>query len=42
MEMADQLPIKIKTICCTLDELGSNCKIISREIFRLKNMEEML
>ena len=42
METADQLPIKIKTICCTLDELGTNCKIISREIFRLKNMEEML
>jgi hypothetical protein len=42
METADQLPIKIKTICCTLDELGANCKIISREIFRLKNMEEML
>jgi len=41
METADELPVKIKTICCTLEELAFNCKLIAREIFRLKNLEEM-
>ena len=41
METVNELPVKIKTICCTLDELGDNCKLIAREIFRLKNLEEM-
>lgn len=41
METADELPVRIKTICCTLDELGANCKLIAREIFRLKNLEEI-
>lgn len=41
METIDALPVKIKTICCTLDELAYNSKLIAREIFRLKNMEEM-
>ncbi|MCR8557836.1 hypothetical protein KXD93_09300 [Mucilaginibacter sp. BJC16-A38] len=41
METVDQLPVKIKTICCTLEELGCNCKLIAREMFRLTNMEEM-
>jgi len=41
METVDELPVKIKTICCTLEELGANCKLIAREIFRLKNLEEM-
>jgi hypothetical protein len=41
METVNELPIKIKTICCTLEELGVNCKLIAREIFRLKNLEEM-
>lgn len=41
METVDELPVKIRTVCCTLDELGSNCKLIAREIFRLKNLEEM-
>ena len=40
METVDGLPVKIKTICCTLDELGANCKLIAREVFRLKNLEE--
>lgn len=41
METADELPVKIKTICCTLEELAFNCKLIARDIFRLKNLEEM-
>jgi len=42
METVNGLPEKVKTICCTLDELGINSKLIAREIFRLKNLEEML
>jgi hypothetical protein len=42
METVDELPVRIKTICCTLDELTLNCKLIAREIFRLKNLEEMV
>lgn len=42
METVEGLPVKIKTICCTLEELGYNCKLITREIFRLKNLEEMV
>ena len=39
VETVNELPVKIKTICCTLEELGANCKLIAREIFRLKNLE---
>lgn len=42
METVNELPVKIKTISCTLEELGSNCKLIAKEIFRLKNLEEIL
>jgi hypothetical protein len=41
VETVNELPVKINTICCTLDEIGNNCKLITREIFRLKNLEEM-
>jgi hypothetical protein len=41
METVNELPQKIKTIGCTLDELAHNTKIITREIFKLKNLEEM-
>jgi len=40
METVNELPVKIKTICCTLDELGANCRLIARETFRIKSMEE--
>ena len=40
METIDDLPVKIKTISCTLDELGWNSRLIAREIFRLKNLKE--
>ncbi|MFD0766009.1 hypothetical protein ACFQZI_14190 [Mucilaginibacter lutimaris] len=41
METVKGLPVKVKTICCTLDELALNSKLIAKEIFRLKNMEEI-
>jgi hypothetical protein len=39
METVNELPQKIKTICCTLDELSANTKHIVKEIFRLKNLK---
>ncbi len=41
METVNELPVRIKGICCTLEQLGTNCKLIAREMFRLKNLEEM-
>ncbi|WCT13424.1 hypothetical protein [Mucilaginibacter jinjuensis] len=41
METVNKLPVQIKTKCCTLEELGLNCQLIAREIFRLKNLEEI-
>jgi hypothetical protein len=41
METVDELPVKIESICCTLEELGVNCKLFAREVFRLKNLEEI-
>jgi hypothetical protein len=41
METVNELPQKIKTIGCTLDELAHNVKIIAREVFRIKNLEDM-
>ena len=39
METVADLPVKIKTISCTLDELAWNCKLIAREVFRLINLK---
>ncbi|HEY4326058.1 MAG TPA: hypothetical protein VGN20_18860 [Mucilaginibacter sp.] len=41
METTDEFPEKINTICCTLDELSHNVKLITREIFRLKTLKEL-
>ena len=41
METVDGLPEKINSMCCTLDELGENTKLIAKEVFRLKNLEEL-
>lgn len=40
METTDELPVRVKTKCCTLDELGHNCKWIAKETFRLLNLED--
>ena len=41
METVNELPVKIKTICCSLEELGTNCQLITKEMFRLKKLEEL-
>jgi hypothetical protein len=39
METVNELPVKISTISCSLEELAANVKLITREIFRLKNLK---
>jgi hypothetical protein len=41
MEIIDDMPVKVNTLCCTLEELANNTKIITREIFRMKNLNGM-
>ena len=41
MESKNGLPVNLKMISCTLEELAENCRIITRELFRLINMEEL-
>jgi hypothetical protein len=41
VETIDDLPVNVKVINCTLDELSVNCRIISKEVFRLLNLDEM-
>lgn len=36
-----ELPINIHVLSCTLDELSENCKMITKEIFKQFNLEEM-
>jgi hypothetical protein len=39
IETATGLPADLKMISCTLNQLAKNCKTITREFFKLKNME---
>ncbi len=41
MESKDGLPVNLQMISCTLEELGDNCRIITRELFRLINLEDI-
>ncbi|MGZ3776264.1 MAG: hypothetical protein ACXVJD_00845 [Mucilaginibacter sp.] len=40
METQNEVPVNVKSKCCTLEELGWNCKQIAREVFRLRNIKE--
>ena len=39
IESNDGLPVNLEIIGCTLDQLAENCKTISREVFKLKNID---
>ena len=39
METKHGLPINVQVISCSLDELSENCRIITRETFKLYNLE---
>lgn len=40
MESRNNLPVNIKMMTCDLHELQENCGIITREMFRVFNLEE--
>ena len=40
MESRNGLPVNIRMMTCDLDELQDNCRIITKEMFRVFNLEE--
>ena len=40
MESRNGLTVNIKMMTCDLDELQENCRIITKEMFRVFNLEE--
>lgn len=40
VELKQELPVNIQMLSCTLDELTENCKMITKETFKLCNLEE--
>jgi hypothetical protein len=41
METVDGLPVNIKMINCRLEQLAANCRIITKEIFKARNLDEI-
>jgi len=41
METTDGLPLNIRVLNCTLHELTSNCRTITKEVFKHINLEDI-
>ena len=39
METQNNLPVNIKLIGCTLEEMAENCKVITKEAFKIFTLE---
>ena len=39
METRDGIPVNLDVISCTLQELGENCKVITKELFKSAVLE---
>ena len=39
METQNDLPVNIKVIGCTLEEMAENCKVITKEAFKIFTLE---
>ncbi|WP_410221402.1 hypothetical protein [Pedobacter sp.] len=39
MEVVDEIPMKVRMLCCTLEEYAYNCKVITKEIFKHFNLD---
>jgi hypothetical protein len=39
MEIKNGLPVNLNMLSCTLDQLAKNCKTVTRELFKLSNLE---
>jgi hypothetical protein len=37
-ETKEELPLNLKMISCTLEQLAENCKLITKELFKLYNV----
>ena len=40
IETKEGLPVNLKMITCTLNQLAENCRLITKELFKLSNLEE--
>jgi hypothetical protein len=40
VELVKGLPVNINMLSCTLEELGINCKIITKELFKISTLEK--
>lgn len=40
METREGLPVNLKLLSCTLDELMFNCRLITKEVFKFYNLNE--
>ena len=41
METRNGLPLNLDVITCTLDQLARNCRSITKELFKLENLENL-
>lgn len=41
METKEGLPLNLKMKSCTLDQVVENCKLITKEMFKLNNLERV-
>lgn len=39
IETVEGLPVNLKMLACTLEQLAENCRLITKELFKLKNLE---
>ena len=39
VETVNELPVNLHILACTLEELAFNCRIITREVFKLHNLK---
>lgn len=39
--LRNELPLNVNMITCTLEQLTENCRIITKETFKLHNLEEI-
>lgn len=40
IESKEGLPLNLKIISCTLDQLAANCRLIAKEIFKRMNLKQ--
>ena len=41
VETINNLPVNMEVLGCSLDEMGENCKLITKETFRMLNLKEI-